>query len=255
MTDFLQKSLEGKTALITGASRGIGAATARVFADAGANVVLVARSEDAIGDLTAEIGPKAMAVPCDVSRYWEVQTAVNACLETFGGLDILINNAALLQPIAHLADADPEAWGHLIDVNVKGVFNGMRAAMPVMIENGGGTILTIGSGAARTAYEGWGAYCASKAAALMLTQTIHNEAHAKGIRAISLSPGTVATQMQRDIKASGINPVSDLEWEDHIPPEWPAKALLWLCSQEADVHCGGEISLRDETIRQKAGLL
>ena len=88
--------LQNKTVLITGASRGIGAAAARVFADAGANVALVARSEDAIGDLTAEIGPKAIAIPCDVSRFWEVQTAVNACVETFGGIDVLVNNAALI---------------------------------------------------------------------------------------------------------------------------------------------------------------
>lgn len=247
--------MQGKTVLITGASRGIGAAAARVFAEAGANVVLVARSEKAIAELTAEIGAKAIAIPCDVSRFWEVQKAVEACVQTFGGIDVLINNAALLEPIAHLSDADPEAWGHLIDVNVKGVFNGMRAAMPIMIENGGGTILTIGSGAAKTAYEGWGAYCASKAAALMLTRTIHNEASEKGIRAISLSPGTVATQMQRDIKASGMNPVSQLEWEDHVPADWPAKTLLWMCSEEADPWCGDEISLRDEDIRKKVGLL
>lgn len=247
--------MQGKTVLITGASRGIGAATARVFADAGANVVLVARSEDAIADLTAEIGPNAMAVPCDVSRYWEMQTAVNACVDTFGGLDVLINNAGILTPISTLAEADPEAWGHIIDVNVKGVFNGMRAAMPVMIENGGGTILTIGSGAATSPLEGWSAYSSSKAAALMLTRVIHTESADKGIRAMSLSPGTVATQMQRDIKASGINPVAALDWSDHIPAEWPAKALLWMCSAEADAHCGGELSLRDENLRQKVGLI
>lgn len=246
--------MQGKTVLITGASRGIGAATARVFAEAGANVVLAARSEEAIADLTAEIGPQAMAVPCDVSRFWEVEKTVDAAVQTFGSLDVLINNAALLDPIAHLSDADPDAWGHLIDVNVKGVFHGMRAAMPIMMKNGGGTILTIGSGAARTAYEGWGAYCASKAAALMLTQTIHNEAADKGIRALSLSPGTVATQMQRDIKASGMNPVSQLDWEDHVPADWPAKTLLWMCSAEADPWRGDEISLRDAEIRKKVGL-
>lgn len=246
--------MQGKTVLITGASRGIGAATARVFAEAGANVVLAARSEEAIANLTAEIGPQAMAVPCDVSRFWEVEKTVDAAVQTFGSLDVLINNAALLDPIAHLSDADPDAWGHLIDVNVKGVFHGMRAAMPIMMKNGGGTILTIGSGAARTAYEGWGAYCASKAAALMLTQTIHNEAADKGIRALSLSPGTVATQMQRDIKASGMNPVSQLDWEDHVPADWPAKTLLWMCSAEADPWRGDEISLRDAEIRKKVGL-
>ena len=75
------------------------------------------------------------------------------------------------------------------------------------------------------------------------------------IRAISLSPGTVATEMQREIKASGINPVSQLDWDDHIPPEWVAKTLLWMCGAEADAWLGAEVSLRDEEIRQKVGLI
>ena len=89
----------------------------------------------------------------------------------------------------------------------------------------------------------------------MLTRCVHKEAGEKGIRAIGLSPGTVATQMQRDIKASGINPVSQLDWSDHIPPEWPAKCLLWMCSSEADSWLGDEISLRDEDIRRQVGLI
>lgn len=250
----LMSNMQGKTVLITGASRGIGASAARVFADAGANVALVARSEDAIADLTAELGKNAIAIPCDVSRYWEVEKAVQACVETFGSIDVLVNNAGVIEPVSHLSDADPEAWGHVIDINLKGVFNGMRAAMPVMIENGGGTLLTIGSGAAHGPVEGWSHYCSSKAAALMLTRMADKEAADKGIRAISLSPGTVATQMQREIKASGVNPVSQLDWEVHIPPEWPAKTLLWMCGADADEFLGSEISLRDETIRKKVGL-
>lgn len=248
-------NMQGKTVLITGASRGIGASAARVFADAGANVALVARSEDAIADLTAELGKNAIAIPCDVSRYWEVEKSVQACVETFGGIDVLVNNAGVIEPVSHLSDADPEAWGHVIDINLKGVFNGMRAAMPVMIDNGGGTLLTIGSGAAHGPVEGWSHYCSSKAAALMLTRMADKEAADKGIRAISLSPGTVATQMQREIKASGVNPVSQLDWEVHIPPEWPAKTLLWMCGADADEFLGSEISLRDETIRKKVGLI
>ncbi len=251
----LMSNMQGKTVLITGASRGIGASAARVFADAGANVALVARSEDAIADLTAELGKNAIAIPCDVSRYWEVEKAVQACVETFGSIDVLVNNAGVIEPVSHLSDADPEAWGHVIDINLKGVFNGMRAAMPVMIENGGGTLLTIGSGAAHGPVEGWSHYCSSKAAALMLTRMADKEAADKGIRAISLSPGTVATQMQREIKASGVNPVSQLDWEVHIPPEWPAKTLLWMCGADADEFLGSEISLRDETIRKKVGLI
>ncbi|MGR3815619.1 MAG: SDR family oxidoreductase [Cognatishimia activa] len=246
--------MQGKTVLITGASRGIGESAARVFADAGANVALVARNEAAIADLTAELGEKALAIPCDVSRYWEVETAVKACVSTFGSIDVLINNAGAIEPISHLSEADPEAWGQVIDVNLKGVFHGMRAAMPVMMEQGGGTILTIGSGAAHGPVEAWSHYCSSKAGALMLTRMVDKEARDKGIRAISLSPGTVATQMQRDIKASGINPVSQLDWEDHIPPDWPAKTLLWMCGAEADAFLGAEVSLRDEDIRAKVGL-
>lgn len=246
--------LTGKTALITGASRGIGAATARVFAGAGANVALVARNADAIAELAGELGKQAIAVPCDVSRYWEVEAAVAACLEAFGGLDILIGNAGVIEPIAPLSGADPDAWGKLIDINLKGVFHGMRAAMPVMRKQGGGTIVTISSGAAHNPLEGWSAYCASKAGAAMLTRCAHTEGAADGLRVMGLSPGTVATDMQHLIKASGINPVSQLDWSDHIPADWPARALLWMCGAGADAHLGQEISLRDPEIRNKLGL-
>ena len=248
-------NLQGKTVVITGASRGIGAASARIFAGAGANVALLARNSDAIGELAAEIGDKAIAIPCDVSRYWEVETAINTTASEFGGLDVLIGNAGALEPVSHLSKADPEAWGHIIDINLKGVFYGMRAAMPLMQKAGGGTILTISSGAAHNALEGWSHYCASKAGAAMLTMCADKEARALGIRAMGLSPGTVATQMQREIKASGMNPVAQLDWSDHIPPEWPAKTLLWMCSEAADEFIGLEISLRSDDIRRRVGLI
>ncbi len=247
-------NLTGKTVLITGASRGIGAAAARVFAGAGARVALVARSREAIADLAGEIGEAALAIPCDVSRYWEVEAAVGACVEAFGSLDVLVNNAGVIEPIAHLAASDPEGWSHAVDINLKGVYNGMRAALPVMLGQGGGTILTVSSGAAHGPVEAWSHYCASKAGAAMLTRCADKENRAHGIRAMGLSPGTVATEMQREIKASGINPVSRLEWSDHIPPDWPARALLWMCSADADAYLGGEISLRDEGIRARVGL-
>ena len=246
--------LTGKTVLITGASRGIGAEAARVFADAGANVALVARGSDAIADLAGEIGAKAVAIPCDISRYWEVEKAVDNCVTAFGSLDIMINNAGVIEPIARMEDADPEAWGQVIDINLKGVFNGMRAALPEMERAGGGTVLTVSSGAAHGPVEAWSHYCASKAGAAMLTKCLHKEMGEKGIRAMGLSPGTVATQMQKEIKASGINPVSQLDWSDHIPADWPAKALLWMCGADADAYLGEEISLRDEGIRKKVGL-
>lgn len=246
--------MNGKCVMITGASRGIGAAAAREFAGAGANVVLVARSEAAVAELAGEIGRAALAAPCDVSRFWEVDAAVQAAVKTFGRLDVLINNAGVIEPISLLAASDPDGWGHSVDINLKGVYNGIRAAMPVMIEAGGGSILGISSGAAHGPVEGWSHYCAAKAGAAMLTRCADHEGRAHGIRAIGLSPGTVATQMQREIKSSGLNPVSKLDWSDHIPPDWPAKALLWMCSPDADAHLGQELSLRDETLRRKLEL-
>ena len=88
----------------------------------------------------------------------------------------------------------------------------------------------------------------------MLTRAADLENRDKGVRILGLSPGTVATQMQQDIKATGINRVAELDWSVHIPPEWPAQALVWMCSPEADVYLGTDVSLREEDIRQKVGL-
>lgn len=250
--------LKGKSALITGASRGIGAAAARRFATAGAEVMLLARSKDEIGALADDIraeGGSAVARSCDVADYEDVAAAVAAAAAEFGAVDILINNAGVIEPIAMMDVVDPAAWGKLIDINLKGVFHGMRAAMPVMRRQGGGTILTVSSGAAHNALEGWSAYCASKAGAAMLTASADKEGRPHGIRAMGLSPGTVATEMQREIKSSGVNPVSQLDWSAHIPPEWPAEALLWMCGPDADGFVGQEVSLRDESIRRRVGLI
>ena len=248
-------NVAGKTVVITGASRGIGAEAARVFAAAGANVALIARSSDAIEKLAAEIGAQAIALTCDVASYASVEGAIAKAKETFGSVDILINNAGVIEPISHLASADPDEWGAVIDINLKGVFNGMRAVLPMMIASGGGSILTISSGAAHGPVEAWSHYCASKAAVKMLTECVNKENGADGIRAIGLSPGTVATQMQVEIKASGINPVSQLDWDVHIPADWPARALLWMCGSDADQYCGQELSLRDEDLRKRVGLI
>ena len=247
--------MHGKSVLITGASRGIGASAARLFAEAGANVVLAARSREAIEALAGQIGPQALAVTCDVSRYDDVFAAVEACQARFGGLDVLIGNAGVIEPISHMATSDPADWGQVIDINLKGIYYGMRAAMPVMQAAGGGTIITISSGAAHNALEGWSHYCTSKAGAAMLTMCAHKEGAAYGLRAMGLSPGTVATDMQHQIKASGMNPVSQLDWTDHIPADWPAKALLWMCGAQADGYLGQEISLRDEGVRKAVGLI
>lgn len=246
-------SLEGKVVLITGASRGIGAEAARAFARAGARLGIAARSAEALAALAAETGARPIA--CDVADYTAVADAVAQMQAQFGRLDVLINNAGVIDPIAPLAQVDPDDFGRLIDINLKGVLHGMRAALPVMQAQGAGTIITVGSGAAHAPLEGWGAYCSSKAAAWMLTRVADVEARAQGLRVMSLSPGTVATDMQRTIKASGVNAVSQLDWSAHIPPDWPAQALVWMCTPDADDFIGREVSLRDEGLRRRLGLI
>ncbi|PIB23094.1 short-chain dehydrogenase [Amylibacter kogurei] len=253
MTDF-----SGKTVIVTGASRGIGAATAREFAKRGANVVLSARSTKDIENVAAEItksGGNASAFSCDVSNYNSVVSLVEHCVASYGIPDVLINNAGVLEPVERLENANPDAWDQVIDINIKGVFYGIRAALPLMRKNGGGTIITIGSGAATSALEGWSAYCTSKAAVHHLNHCLHAEESHNGIRALVLSPGTVATDMQVAIRDSGVNPVSQIPWENHIPVDWPARALAWMATTSADHYLGKTISLREDSVRKSIGLI
>ena len=248
---------KNKVALITGASRGIGAATAREFVRQGARVILAARSRAEIDRLAEELNAdeqKAIAQTVDVTNYEDLFAAVDKGLATFGRLDILINNAGTIEPISHLASSDPGQWAQAADINYKGVYFGMRAVLPHFIDTGGGTIINVSSGAAHGPMEGWSHYCGAKAGAHMLMRCAHLEAHAKGVRVFGLSPGTVATDMQVKIKASGVNPVSKLDPNVHIDPIWPAKALVWMSTREADDYCGEEISLKDPELRKSIGL-
>ncbi|WP_299475982.1 SDR family oxidoreductase [uncultured Roseibium sp.] len=250
--------LSGQVALITGASRGIGEAAARSLAKYGAKVVLAARSGTDVERIAADIngnGGQAIAVTCDVAKYEDVEKTIQACLDKFGTIDILVNNAGIIEPISRIEVSDPEAWSSVIDVNVKGVYFGLRAAVPHMLQKGSGTIINISSGAATGALEGWSHYCSSKAAALSLTRCGEKEFGDKGIRVIGLSPGTVATQMQVDIKASGINPVSQLDPSVHIPAEWVGEAICWLSTDAGDTYRGIDCSLRDEDVRKAVGLV
>ncbi|THH35642.1 SDR family oxidoreductase [Aliishimia ponticola] len=250
--------LTGKTAIITGASRGIGAATARHLAELGAHVVLAARSEGAISTLAEEItsaGGKALAVGCDVGAQASVEALIEKTKSWSGQIDLLVNNAGLIDPIARIDESDPEAWGHVVDVNLKGVYYGIRFALPHMLSQAaGGTIINISSGAATGALEGWSHYCATKAAVLSLTKCTDVEYRDKGIRVMGLSPGTVATEMQVQIKASGINPVSQLDPNVHIPPEWVAQAIAWMTTAQADDYRGTDLSLRADEARKAIGL-
>ena len=245
--------LSGKTVLITGASRGIGEASVAQFADAGAKVVLTARSEAEINRIAFLYGDQALAISGDIADPAFVTALIDQTVAHFGAIDVVINNAAALHPIARVEDADIDAWSKLIDINVKGVFYASKAALPHMMKSGEGIILTVSSGAAHNPLEGWNAYCASKAAAAMMTRSLHLEYGGHGISSMGLAPGTVATQMQRDIKASGMNPVSELDWSDHVPPSWPAKAMVYMC-ENAKQFAGQELALRDPDLRKAIGV-
>ncbi len=247
----------GKTAIVTGASRGIGEATARHLASLGWTVVLTARSTREIERIASQIaasGGKAVARTMDVANHKAVEQLIAETVGQHGGLDLYVNNAGLIDPIARIADSDPEAWSGIIDVNLKGVYYGLRYAIPAMLDAGGGTIVNISSGAANSFLEGWSHYCATKAGVLRLTGVAHKEYAAHGIRVIGLSPGTVATQMQREIAASGINPVSQIPWDSHITVNWVAKAVAFLTTPDADEWLGTDFSLKTEEGRKVIGL-
>ena len=246
--------LSGKTAFITGASRGIGEATARKMASYGAKVILTARTTADIERIADDIGDSALAIACDVSDHASVRDAISQGVSAFGSLDYCVNNAGTIEPIARIEDSSAEDWSRVMDINTKGVYNVMRYGYEHLVD-GGGVIINISSGAATNALEGWSHYCASKAAVLSLTKCGHKEWHDKGVHVVGLSPGTVATDMQHVIKDSGVNPVSQLDWSNHISPEWVAEAIVWLTTDAARVHDGTDFSIKTEEGRRAVGLV
>jgi len=249
--------LSGKTALITGASNGIGLAAAQTLADYGASVVLAARSQDKLDDEARRLraqGKKAYSVVCDVSDYESFSRAIEFARAETGALDMLVNNAGVIEPLATLVESDPVEWAQSVDVNYKGVYYGMRAAIPHMLEQNSGTIINLSSGAASRPVKGWSHYCSSKAAAKMLTQAAHLELEGSNIAIIGLSPGTVATPMMKKIKEAKINPISHLDWSVHIPPEWVAQAIAYLCTEAGHAYSGTDFSLKTNEGRSAVGL-
>ena len=248
--------LSGKSVIVTGASRGIGAAAAEAMAAEGAQLMLLARTEAGLADVAGRIAAadgRAEVRGCDIADYRQLEAAVEAARSAFGRVDVLVNNAAVIEPIGPLAASDPEAWARAADINFMGIYFGMRAVLPVMRAQGAGVILNMSSGAAHNPLEGWSHYCASKAGAHMLTRCAHLENKGRGVRVTGLSPGTVATDMQRAIRASGINPVSQMDFSAHAPAEFPARALVWLATDDAAELGGAEVSLRDPAIRARLG--
>lgn len=192
-----------QTLIITGASRGIGAATARAAAKLGAHVVLCARSEPelvAVARQITDAGGQALAVTADVSRREDCQRLVSAALERFGGLDAIVSNAATLDPLTSIATCDPEAWQRALAVNVVGPLMLAQAALP-HLKARKGRIINVTSGAAGIPISGVSAYCASKAALNQFGQCLAKEE--PDVTVIGFDPGTVDTAMQSFIRAEG----------------------------------------------------
>ncbi len=246
--------LAGKIALVTGAGRGIGRAAALELCRLGAETALAVRRPEAAQETIAASGGRAFAIACDVRDGPRVEAVIAEIEARCGGLDLVINNAGVITPIALLGEGDPAAWRALIETNLIGAYHVLRYAIPALVRRGGGTIVNLSSGAAHSPFEGWSAYCASKAALAMLTQMAHAEYGQAGVRCMGFGPGVVDTDMQGEIRRSGINRVSQLPQTSLAPAEGPARAIAWLCTPAAEAWAGREISLRDPAFRAAAGL-
>jgi 3-oxoacyl-[acyl-carrier protein] reductase len=247
--------LQGKIALVTGASRGLGEGAARALAREGAKVMLLARDGDLAQKVAHEIteaGEWAEALACDVSDYPAVERAVADTRQRLGGLDVLVNNAGVIEPIAELAASDPAVWARNIQINLVGAYNVVRATIGEMLKSGG-SIINVSSGAAHRPLEGWSSYCAAKAGLAMMTRSIALETAGR-VRIFGFSPGTIDTDMQVKIRASGLNPVSQIPRANLSPVEHAVRGLLYLCNDASDDLIGQDVSMRDEAFRKRIGL-
>lgn len=189
--------LAGKVALITGGGTGIGRGTAMAFAREGAKVAVVGRRLEKLLDVVKEMkeaGGDAIAVSCDVSRAADVQSAVRKVVETFGKLNVLVNNAGVLH-VSTVEEIPEEEWDRLIDINLKGPFLMCRAALPEFRKGGGGTIVNVGSVLGLVAMKKRAAYCASKGGVALLTKAIAIDHGHENIRANCICPSIVETEL------------------------------------------------------------
>jgi NAD(P)-dependent dehydrogenase (short-subunit alcohol dehydrogenase family) len=221
--------LTGRTAVITGASRGLGAGLARHFAGKGMRLALCAR-----GELPLPGGADVVAERFDIRDETALDTFVANAAARLGAIDLWINNAGLLAPIAPVRDVSAAAFREHLDVTLTGAFLGTRAYIRhVRAHQRGGVLINVSSGAATKAYEGWGAYCAAKAGLLHLTNCVAAEERDSGLRAYSVAPGVVDTAMQQLIRAATpeqfpqVERFKDLKRNDGFnSPEFVAEHLL-----------------------------
>ena len=234
----LSNNIEGKVVVITGASSGLGEATARHLSAQGAIVVLGARRVDRIQSLAQELidkGGKALAMATDVTRHDDVKALVDAAVQTFGRVDVMLNNAGLM-PHSPLERLKIDDWNQTIDVNIKGVLYGIAAALPHMKQQKSGQIINIASVAARIVRPGSAVYAATKSAVLMISEGLRQEVKPYGLRTTILSPGAVATELPNSITEPDIAGfISKFYEEIAIPAESFARAVAFAISQPPEV--------------------
>jgi len=239
------KVLQGKVAIITGASSGIGAATAKLFAAEGARVVLVARRREALAALADEIGAmggEAAINAGDVRDEATAQSAVALAKRAFGGLDIAFNNAGALGEMGEVTDISASGWREAIDVNLSGAFFSARHQIPALLERGGGSLTFTSTFVGHTAgFPGMSAYAASKAGVIGLMRNLAVEYGTRGIRVNALLPGAVDTPMGREVAnteelrtfVAGLNAMKRI-----AAPEELARAALFLASDASNFMTG-----------------
>lgn len=231
--------LTGQVALVTGASSGIGAATAHALAEEGASVALAARREERLEELADEIeseGGEALVVPTDATDEEQVREMVDATVEELGGLDVLVNNAGvmLLEPVA---TADPDDWQQMLDLNVQGLMVASQAALQHMQEQGEGDIVNISSIAGRKAYAGSSGYNASKFGVTAFSESLREEVADSDIRVTTIEPGVVDTELAEHIPDEDQKEMIEGMMNEMEPlrPEDIARSIRFAVSQPSHV--------------------
>ena len=232
MDPTTDRPLSGQDALITGASRGIGRATAVALAAAGADVALCARSEVGLAETAAQIetlGARALPLPADVTEAEQVARTVAQCEEVLGPLDLLVNNAGVGGVGAPVWDADIDAWWQTMRVNLLGPFLFARAVLPSMRRRGRGRIVNVGSYAGVRPTPGNSAYSASKAALLRFSDSLAAEVAADGVVVFAMSPGLVHTDM-----TAAVPYLQSLPADAYTPISAGADLIVRLAGGDAD---------------------